>query len=424
MKNLIIISLLLISSISAQPSRQEGLPAVQSLFHSETIIIPGSDNNFNLFYTYKIPYNRLVFERDNDEYSAGLRVLVEVNDSELKLIDRDIKDTELTTPNFETTSEQGFFLQDFLKFNLPAGKFVIKATITDLNSQNELKLEPTEIDLSKANKELILHPLVIESADDECEIENSFALANFGGLIPFSPEDYHLVIPVSDTTLDNISITILNNEDTLMNHEISEFYIVPIGVSKCNDNLVVQSYVESIPTKNFIIRNVNRKLIEGKVQLIVKFGEDSTKEFNSEVIWINKPFSLRDPAMAIEYLNFVAPDSSIYRMLSFDKSEYLKVLYEYWTSFDPTPESAYNQLMTEYYRRIDYAAKEFRGLGKDNGVKTDRGLIYIRFGKPDELKRSSNTQGQVVETWIYKNPERKFVFVDKRGIGNFTLIES
>ena len=116
MKNLIIISLLLISSISAQPSRQEGLPAVQSLFHSETIIIPGSDNNFNLFYTYKIPYNRLVFERDNGEYSAGLRVLVEVNDSELKLIERDIKDTELTTPKFETTSDQGVGLLDFLKW--------------------------------------------------------------------------------------------------------------------------------------------------------------------------------------------------------------------------------------------------------------------------------------------------------------------
>jgi GWxTD domain-containing protein len=80
--------------------------------------------------------------------------------------------------------------------------------------------------------------------------------------------------------------------------------------------------------------------------------------------------------------------------------------------------------MTEYYRRIDYAAKEFRGLGKDNGIKTDRGMIYIRFGKPDEVERTSNNQGQVVETWTYKNPERKFVFVDKRGLGNFTLIES
>jgi GWxTD domain-containing protein len=422
-KKLTLIFLLLFSSVFAQPSRREGVPVVQSLFHSETIIIPGKENNFNLFYTYKIPYNRLVFERDNSEYSAGLRVLVEVNDSESNLIDRDIKDTELTVNNFEATNERGFFLQDYLKFSLVAGKYIIKTTIIDLNSQNELKLEPSEINLSKAFEELILHPLVIESADDECEIENSFALANFGGEIPFSPIDYHLVIPVSDTTLDNITVTILNNEDTLVNQGISEFYIIPIGISKCNDNLVVQSHDESIPSKNFVIRNVNRKLIEGKVKLNVKFGKDSSKEFNSEVIWIDKPFSLRDPAMAIEFLNFIAPDSIIYKMLSVDEIDYPKVLHEYWTSFDPAPESSYNPLMTEYYRRVDHAAKEFRGLGKDNGVKTDRGMIYIRFGKPDIVERSSNTQGQVVETWTYNNPERKFVFVDKRGIGNFTLIE-
>jgi len=347
-----------------------------------------------------------------------------VIDSAADLIDRDIKDTELSVNNFEATNERGYFLQDFLKFNLSAGRYKIITTITDLNSQNELKLEPAEIDLIKAGEEIVLHPLVIESDNDECEIENAFTLANFGGSVPYSPEDYNLVIPLRDTTLEVISVTITNNEDTLVNQEISEFYTLPIGISTCNKDLVLLPDDESIFTNNFIVRNVNRKLIEGKVSLNVKFGEDKSREFNSQVIWIDKPFSLRDPEMAIEYLNFVAPDSIIYRMLSLDKSEYPKVLHEYWTSFDPTPESSFNPLMTEYYRRIDHAAKEFRGLGKDNGIKTDRGMIYIRFGTPDEIERSSNNQGQVVETWVYKNPERKFVFVDKRGIGNFTLIES
>ena len=424
MKNILLISFLFFPSLFAQPSRSGELPMVQSLFHSETIIIPAENKKLNLFYTYKIPYNRLVFERENGEYSAGLRVLVEVSDSVSDLIDRDIRDTDLSVNNFEATNERGLFLQDFLKFNLFPGRYTIRTTITDLNSQNEIKLEPAEIDLTKDDEEMVLHPLVIESANDKCEIENAFTLANFGGAVPFSPEDYNLVISLRDTTLENISVTIVNNEDTLVNQIISEFYTLPIGISTCNTDLVLLPDDESISTNNFIIRNVNRKLLEGKVSLSVNFGDDSSKEFNSEVLWIDKPFSLRDPAMAIEYLKFITPDSIVYRLLSADKSEYPKVLYEYWTSFDPTPESSFNQLMTEYYRRIDHAAKEFRGLGKDNGIKTDRGMIYIRFGKPDEVERSSNTQGQVVETWTYKNPERKFVFVDKRGIGNFTLIES
>jgi GWxTD domain-containing protein len=141
-------------------------------------------------------------------------------------------------------------------------------------------------------------------------------------------------------------------------------------------------------------------------------------------VWIDKPFSLRNPEMAIELLSFIEADSVISRLLDSDDSEYYNALNSYWASFDPTPETSYNQLMTEYYRRLDYAAREFRGLGKDNGIKTDRGMIYIRFGKPIEIERSSNAQGQVIETWTYKNPERIFIFVDKRGTGNFTLIES
>lgn len=423
-KNIFLISLLLFPSLFAQPSRQEGRPLFQSLFHSETVIIPNEQNDFNLFYTYKIPYNRLVFERDNGKYVAALRVLVEVNDSVSNLIDRDIKDTELSVSNFEETNERGFFLQDYLKFNLSAGEYILRTTITDLKSQNEVKLEPSKIDLIDADEEIVLHPLVIESLNDECEFENAFTLANFGGTVPFSPEDYHLIIPLRDTTLENISVTIVNNEDTLINKDVTEFYTVPIGISTCNTNLVVLNDVESIPTKNFVVRNVNKKLMEGKVQLTVNFGEGRSKKFDSEVVWIDKPFSMRDPAMAIEYLSFIVPDSIIYQILANDEFEYSKVLHEYWASFDPTPETSFNQLMAEYYRRIDYAAMEFRGLGKDNGIKTDRGMIYIRFGKPEVVERSSNTQGQIVETWTYKNPDRKFVFVDKRGIGNFTLIES
>jgi GWxTD domain-containing protein len=423
-KNTLLISLLLFSSLIAQPSRREGLPVIQQPFQSETIVIGGIEDNLNFFYTYKIPYNRLVFERDNGEYSAGFRVLVEITDSESNFIDRDIKDTYLKVDDFEATNEQELFLQDFLNFEVPEGEFNIKTTITDLNSQNELKLEPEKVNLNGIDTNVVLHPLVIETSNDDCGNEKTYKLANFGGTVPFSPNDYHLIIPLSDTTLEKIIVTIINNEDTLLTKEIVESYTLPVGISKCKNNLVVQLDDKSIPTKNFVIRNVNRSLREGRVQLNVKLNDDKSEEFKSEVVWIDKPFSLRNPEMAIELLSYIENDSIIYRMLEADETTYPKVLGDYWTSFDPTPETSYNQLMTEYYKRIDHAAREFRGLGKDNGIKTDRGMIYIRFGEPDAVERSSNTQGQVVETWIYKNPERKFVFVDKRGIGNFTLIES
>ena len=79
--------------------------------------------------------------------------------------------------------------------------------------------------------------------------------------------------------------------------------------------------------------------------------------------------------------------------------------------------------MEEYYSRIDYAALEFKGITKKNGLSTDRGKIYVKFGKPDKVERYSNDYGYMIEQWIYENPEMKFIFVDKMGTGNFVLVE-
>jgi hypothetical protein len=51
-------------------------------------------------------------------------------------------------------------------------------------------------------------------------------------------------------------------------------------------------------------------------------------------------------------------------------------------------------------------------------------MIYIKFGKPDQVERASNEKGKIVETWIYTKPQRKFVFVDKQGVGVFSLESS
>jgi GWxTD domain-containing protein len=131
---------------------------------------------------------------------------------------------------------------------------------------------------------------------------------------------------------------------------------------------------------------------------------------------------LLDPEKAIEYLEFIEPDSVIQKMLDEEESEYSKILNEYWAGYDPDPETVFNPLMAEYYNRIDYAFKEFRGIGKENGASTDRGMIYVRFGKPEKVERASNLQGHVTEAWFYNNPERKFIFVDKKGTGNFILV--
>ena len=98
-------------------------------------------------------------------------------------------------------------------------------------------------------------------------------------------------------------------------------------------------------------------------------------------------------------------------------------MHEYWKKYDPTPETEFNELMEEFYSRIDYAAMEFRGINKKDGLSTDRGRIYIKNGKPDNIERFSNDNGYIVETWTYNATGKVFQFIDKQGTGNFILIE-
>src|ERR1044072_2772472 len=56
---------------------------------------------------------------------------------------------------------------------------------------------------------------------------------------------------------------------------------------------------------------------------------------------------------------------------------------QFWLRRDPDPDTPENEYKDQYFERIQYANEKFTsGIP---GWKTDRGRIYITFGKPDEI---------------------------------------
>src|SRR5205809_942353 len=56
----------------------------------------------------------------------------------------------------------------------------------------------------------------------------------------------------------------------------------------------------------------------------------------------------------------------------------------FWQRRDPTPDTVENEFKEEHYRRIEYANEHFpAGIP---GWKSDRGRMYIMYGKPDEIE--------------------------------------
>jgi len=56
----------------------------------------------------------------------------------------------------------------------------------------------------------------------------------------------------------------------------------------------------------------------------------------------------------------------------------------FWQRRDPTPDTVENEFKEEHYARIAYANEHFAaGIP---GWKSDRGRMYIMYGKPDEIE--------------------------------------
>src|SRR5690606_34372307 len=112
-------------------------------------------------------------------------------------------------------------------------------------------------------------------------------------------------------------------------------------------------------------------------------------------------------------------------MLRGSRAEREQSILSYWKARDPSPGTPYNELMAEYYRRIDHAAVAFRtGAGPiPNGLRTDQARIYIVHGPPEGVDRTFPPTGGVEETWTYGDG-RRFVFWAASSLDPLALIDS
>jgi len=89
-------------------------------------------------------------------------------------------------------------------------------------------------------------------------------------------------------------------------------------------------------------------------------------------------------------------EKSTFKKLSTDE-ERESFIEQFWARRNPDPRSPYNEFKEEHYRRIAYANQHFAsGIP---GWRTDRGRIYIMYGKPDEIESHPTGGYYARPTW-------------------------
>jgi GWxTD domain-containing protein len=133
------------------------------------------------------------------------------------------------------------------------------------------------------------------------------------------------------------------------------------------------------------------------------------------------PLTVTDIDKATDQLQYIAKGSEIdYIKEAATQEERQKRFLEFWAKRDPDPKTSRNELMEEYYARVAYANRNFKQYME--GWKTDRGMVLIRYGLPQNVDRHPfDSESKPYEIWYYYDQNREFIFVDESGFGDYRI---
>jgi GWxTD domain-containing protein len=161
------------------------------------------------------------------------------------------------------------------------------------------------------------------------------------------------------------------------------------------------------------------------ISIVLKdFGDQKLASAKQSFIsrWVGFPSTAKDLDEAIDQLVYIASaDEMSYIRKGKTRDEKISRFKEFWKKKDAVPSTEENEVFNEYYRRVAFANANFSQYIK--GWKTDRGMVYIILGNPNNVDRHPfEYDSKPYEVWDYYQLNRSFVFVDETGFGDYRLV--
>jgi GWxTD domain-containing protein len=414
----VVILFLFVTNIHTQPKGKDNFPGKKLPLLEKNVIRGDSTDHF--FITYRIPYKLLVFEKNIGDYIGRLSLDLDVKQGG-KVILRQSSSKGVHTDSYDKTKSTEDYVQGIIQLDLKKSEYEIIPYLNIIKGDEGIQLDSVYIKPVDFENGKILNPIIVKLETENCGKQYRFGLINAAGTIPFSSSDYTLLIPVIDESISSINAVIEQDKKEIIHKDINKCFTCSLTLAECNGQIVVDSLPAGKRIKYFLLDGFSNKLNEGKVNFLIKTKNEKPSEFNREVFWSNKPKSLMNPEFAIQLLDIISDKKMVDSMLDANEKDYEKVLNKYWSGKNPNKNIVFNELEAEFYRRADYVVENFKTIDNNNGAKSDRAKIYIRYGKPDEIKRDYSNPNATVEVWKYSQINKEFIFTDRTGLGNYIL---
>jgi GWxTD domain-containing protein len=423
------------------PPRRDEVPlnAPRLLYYQALNVRSNSPSLSRIDIIYRVDLSFFVAVRNSDltsidPFQRQGEILVELIDSAGHSRARDIKHIEVGSPTSETTTDVRTWFQGMMTFDVEPGRYSIVFDVEDRESDRHLfenKVSVRAKDFS-TGKTVIGDPFLASTLSVP---GNPVKITphNLGGGIGLG-ERGTCVLPLANLNIQqplHVEYTVASRSgdpdqsipalsDTVEKVELLQgVSLTPADSTIPTYDLVSSKHDEAIAIIPLAVETL--PLQQYTLSVHVSGGDiDQTVSMTFETLWPGMPRSLRDLDYALASLRYLVSPGYLDSLSRGTESETRTKFEEFWKTKDTTPGTAYNEVMAEYYARVDYAATTFATLRQSDGSRTDRGRIHILFGPPTTIRRKLDPSG-FIEEWSYDSLGKRFIFLDASKTGNYVL---
>ena len=370
-----------------------------------TVASESSDSIRVLSYL-SIPNHVLQFVKSSKGFKASYEATISIKRKKGDLVGRKNWSNDLITKTYLESTSKEIFNIHFNEFRVPTGEdYIISAELLDRDS-NSSGIISKNLKLKKHSKDLSLYsPFFLD-----------YLNGNWG------------LIDNEIPLFRNILGEQLVRTTVFVSGKVSPGpYEIDLIVTNPKKQQLWEKTFQSVAQNNYFEKRIiipdeiSQQGLRSKVDIILKQNGKQKKE--SVILSISRlgiSSSVGNISQAIQNMRYILDDDEWKKLSKAKSDEQERLFIEYWLSRDPTPETKENELMDEYFSRINYSNVNFKTY--TDGWKSDMGMIYVLFGPPDDLEVYNDPLSRMYQQrWHYYRINKFFDFVDENGFGDYKL---
>jgi GWxTD domain-containing protein len=392
----------------------EDINLVQSRFFIDHAVFADTvDNRLEIY--YKISNDGLNYVKKGDKFVADYEVnVIIIGDKEKQVTGKSVEKTYVLDSYENTRLETGYLINQ-INIPLAPGNYGLVCKLIDHNS-NEVSTIETKVSSHSFNRSGDLADIEFIQEKAELDVHSPFTKAGFA------------VVPTVERSLDGELQKLSFYTEVYAAGHLGQTLNLRYRIEnkyhgESIDSVVMVKVESPVVSVREFIPIVDLSQEEYDLHLILFSGDNVLAEriARFHLKWTVSSLVKNDFEYAVGQLRYIIKKEEKKELLDAPDSSRLEAFEKFWKNHDPTPTTASNELRDEYYRRIRYANQYYSTVNRE-GWETDRGMVYIKYGEPDQIERHPFEMGaKPSQIWYYYAQRRTFAFVDSRGDGDYQL---